>query len=182
MAALAVLLVTASRADEVVRRDGVKIRGTVVSVDADSVTVRTSSGPRTLARADVASILFGAIHPLRVEIRNVSSDDALDVLLDGEPLIADARVGGEWIDITGKLKDGNNALALRIHNDRGPWAYRFDIRINGRVFPVGCGTPRASGPGCRCCGKSGNEIGVIDDLPPVWINVDRAQGRAEILP
>ncbi|HUC42631.1 MAG TPA: hypothetical protein VMR65_01210 [Candidatus Sulfotelmatobacter sp.] len=179
-----VLLVGAvgvSRADTVVRKDGVRIEGDVVSVDPTSVVVETRSGRVTLPRAEVASIAFAGAKPLKVEIKNVLSDDAIDVTLDGEDVIHSASTGGEWIDITPKLKDGNNALRLRIHNARGVWAYRLLLRVNGQTTSLECGTPQGFGKGCTTGGHSGNEIGTIDDLPEIWLNVDRSAGRAEIL-
>lgn len=169
-------------ADSVERRDGSRVEGAVLTVDETSVMLRTSSGTMRIPRADVATISFGSVKPIKVEIRNVKSDDALDVLVNGDEVLRDARDGGEWIDITERLKDGNNAVRLRIHNDRGDWAYHLNLRLNGQVVPVACGTPQSSGRGCKAGGRTGHELGVIDDLPEIWIHVDRALGRAEILP
>ncbi len=169
-------------ADTILRRDGTRFEGTVVTVDSAFVVLQHSSGTLRIQRADVASITFETVLPMKVEIRNVKSDDALDVLVDGDLVIRDARDGGEWVDITSRLKDGNTQMRLRIRNDRGGWAYRVHLRLNGQVVPLACGTPHSAGEGCRCCGKTGTEIGTIDDLPEIWIHVDRAQGRAEVLP
>ena len=183
MAAAAVTsAVSPISADTIIRRNGSRLDGTVATVDAEFVDLQTSSGRIRVPRADVASISFESAPPMKVEIRNVNSDDALDVLVDGDVVIRDARDGGEWVDITSRLKDGNTPVRLRIRNDRGGWAYRVHLRLNGQVIPLSCGTPHAAGQGCACCGKTGTEIGTIDDLPEVWIHVDRAQGRAEILP
>ncbi|HZN55723.1 MAG TPA: hypothetical protein VFB67_10440 [Candidatus Polarisedimenticolaceae bacterium] len=168
--------------DTVVRRDGSRFEGTVASVDAAAVVLDTPSGTLRIPRHDVASISFNEIKPLKVEIRNVKSDDALDVLVDGEEVIRDARDGGAWIDLTPRLKDGNTPVRLRVKNQRATWAYQLHFRINGEIVPVGCGTPFAAGAGCTCCGKTGKEVGTIEDLPEFWIHVDRALGRAEILP
>ena len=186
LCALVALAASPSAADVVVRRDGGRIEGTVLSVDGEAVVVKTDRGTSRVPREEVASIAFDAsaapAPPLRVEIRNVSSDDALDVLLGDEVVIRDASEGGAWVDLTPRLKDGNNALGLRIRNERGAWAYRLHVRINGAITPIACGTARRREDPCRCCGKKGTEIGVIDDLPQVWIHVDRALGRAEVLP
>lgn len=185
LSALVAFAALPAAADVVVRRDGGRIEGAVLAVDAEFVTVKTDRGTTRVARKDVASIDFEAQAvppPLKIEIRNVASDDSLDVLLDGEPVIRDASEGGEWVDLTPRLKDGNNDLRLRIRNERGTWAYRFHVRINGTVTPISCGTARRREDPCRCCGKTGVETGVIDDLPPVWIHVDRALGRAEVMP
>jgi len=112
----------------------------------------------------------------------VKSDDAVDVFLEGEEILHGARDGGDWIDLTPRLKTGNNALRLRIHNDRGTWSYRLLLRIDDRTFPIECGSPAVTGQGCRCCGKTGSEIGVIDDLPEIWLHYDPALRRAELLP
>jgi hypothetical protein len=169
-------------ADTVVTRDGARLTGRVVSVDAASVVFESATGSRTIARDQVASISFGGPKPLSVAIKNVRSDDAVDVLLEGEEVLHGAREGGEWIDLTPRLKSGNNALRLRIHNDRGVWAYRLLLRLNDQTVPIECGSPQVTGKGCGCCGKKGNEIGVIDDLPEIWLHVDTALGRAEVLP
>lgn len=171
----------ASRADTVVRKDGTRIEGNVVSVDAASVVLETGTGPRTIARDEVASIAFAGAKRLKVEIKNVQSDDAVDVSIDGDDVIRSASTGGEWVDITSRLKDGNNALRLRIHNARGVWAYRLLLRVNGASTPIECGTPQVFGKGCTLGGRSGSEQGTIDDLPEIWLNVDRGAGRAEIL-
>jgi hypothetical protein len=172
-----------ARADTVVMRRGSPVEGTVVSVDAERVVVETGSGRVLLSRSEVASIEFTPSNPpLRVELRNLRSDDAVEVLLNDEVVLEEAREGGGWVDLTPKLKDGNNALRLRIRNDRGTWAYRLALRINDRVVPVACGTPFRPADPCRCCGKNGHELGVLDDLPPVWIFVDRGLGKAEVLP
>lgn len=168
-------------ADEVVKRAGGKVEGTVLRVDQKVVLVRTTAGDLEIPREQVESVRFSSsTPPLKVEIRNVRSDDAIDVLLDDQVVMAEAREGGSWVDLTSMLKEGNNPLRLRIRNARGTWAYRLNLRINGEVSTLGCGTALRSDDPCRCCGKTGLETGVIDDLPIVWIWVDRAAGRAEV--
>ncbi len=185
IALLSLSSIVTVRADVVTRRDGAQVEGDVVSVDASAVLVKTERGVVRLDRASVASIQFlesAAVRPIKVEIRNVKSDDSIDVLLNDEPVLVGGREGGDWIDLTPKLKDGNNALRLRIRNDRGTWAYRLNLRLNGKVTVLSCGTPLRPDDPCRCCGKTGREVGIIDDLPVIWVNVDRALGRAEVLP
>ena len=175
----------ALRADTLVRRDGTREEGTLVSVDPSKVVIRTGRGEISVPRSDVASVTFGSspsAPPFKVEVRHVRSDDALDLWLDDRAVIREAREGGSWIDLTPWLKDGNNPLRLRIRNDRGTWAYRFLLRIDGEVQTFSCGTPLRSDDPCTCCGKTGRETGVIDDLPVIWIHVDRALGRAEVIP
>lgn len=182
-AVLAVWAVSApALADTVERRDGSRFEGEVVSLDASALLLQTSSGTMRFPRAEIASIVFASVKPIKVEIRNVKSDDAVDVFVDGDAVIRDARDGGEWIDITSRLKEGNTAIGLRIRNDRGSWAYHVNLRLNGKVVPVVCGTPLSAGKGCTSQGRTGNELGTIEDLPLIWIHVDRALGRAEILP
>lgn len=179
---LAALAGQVAASDAIVRRDGSRLEGDVVGVDAAFVTIETDGGVRRVPRSDVATIHFGSpAPPLRVEIRNVRSDDSLDAFLDDEPVIVGAREGGEWIDLTPKLKTGNNPLRLRIRNDRGTWAYRLSLRINGQTTPLACGTPLRRDDPCTCCGMSGTELGEID-LPPIWLHVDPELGRAEVLP
>ena len=169
-------------ADTVVHSDGSHTEGQVVSVTEDQVLLRTAGETLAIPRAEVASIHFERPRPpLKVEIRNIRSDDAVDVLLAGEIVMSRAREKGAWIDLTPKLKDGNNSLRLRIHNARGGWAYHLDLRINGVVTKLSCGKPYDRNNPCECCGKSGDEIGVVDDLPLIWVHVDREQGHAEIL-
>lgn len=162
------------------------MEGEVVSLDAEELVIRTADGLQRLPRSDVRSIEFLTGEPipppLKVEVRNVRSDDSIDLLLDDEVVIQDAREGGRWIDLTPKLKNGNNPLRLRIRNDRGTWAYRWHLRINGRVTSMSCGVPYDRNNPCTCCGKTGLEKGVIDDLPIVWIFVDRESGRADVVP
>ena len=173
-------------ADTVSRRDGSTVEGEVLSLDGQKVVVRTSSGTVSLLREEVASIHFVESEalrpPLKVEIRNIRSDDSVDVLLGDEVVLREGREGGSWIDLTSKLKDGNNPLRLRIHNDRGTWAYRLSLRVNGTVSTLSCGKPLDRNYPCRCCGKTGLESGIIEDLPTIWLFVDRESGTAEILP
>lgn len=172
---------TASRADTVVKRVGGRLEGVVLRVDDRSVLIRTPGGDVEIAREQVETIHFAAsVPPLKVEIRNVRSDDSIDVLLDDRVVVSEASEGGSWVDLTPMLKDGNNPLRLRIRNARGTWAYRLNLRINGEISALACGTALRNDDPCRCCGKTGNEKGVVDDLPVVWLWVDRATGRAEI--
>jgi hypothetical protein len=185
VAAMAVWLAgpTAVCADTVELTSGARHEGELVSVDAEFVVIRVSGETLKIPRREVASIHFEPpAPPLKVEIRNVKSDDALDVYLDDHIVMADARQRGSWIDITPKLKDGNNPLRLRIHNSRGIWAYHLNLRVNGVVTPLSCGEPFDLNQPCRCCGKTGEETGIVDDLPPIWIHVDRETGSAEVLP
>lgn len=182
------LLSSPSMADTLALRDGERIEGRLRSVNENEVVMRTAQGDRRIPRTEVASIVFSPrdapppAPPLKVEIRNVRSDDAIDVLLDDTVVLHDAREGGDWIDLTPRLKEGNNPLRLRIRNDHATWAYRVSLRINGRVSTLACGTPhRTDGP-CTCCGKTGREIGIVDDIPVVWLYVDRAKGLAEVVP
>lgn len=172
------------RADRVTLEDGRVTDGHVVSVDEDNVIVATASGRIGLERAEVVSIEFGPAAeeppPLKVEIRNVRSDDAVDVFLYEEPVIERAREGGEWVDLTDKLKDGNNPIRLRIHNARLGWAYHLDVRINGVHTRLQCGEPLRADRGCDCCGFTGRELGEIE-LPVIWLHVDRPLGLAEVL-
>jgi hypothetical protein len=171
------------RADTVVLTSGASRQGELVSVDAGFVVIRASGETSKIPRAEVASIHFEPpAPPLKVEIRNVKSDDAVDVFLDDQVVMTDARQKGAWIDITSKLKSGNNPLRLRIHNSRGIWAYHLNLRVNGVVTSLSCGEPYDLNRPCRCCGMTGEEKGLVDGLPPIWIHVDRELGTAEILP
>jgi hypothetical protein len=171
------------RADSVVLTSGARHEGELVSVDAEFVVIRSSGETLKIRRKEVASIHFEPpAPPLKVEIRNVKSDDAIDVYLDGGVVMVDARQKGAWIDLTPKLKDGNNPMRLRIRNSRGIWAYHLNLRVNGVVTNLSCGEPFDLNRPCRCCGKTGEELGTIDDLPLVWIHVDRETGTAEVLP
>lgn len=173
---------SAALADTVIRSGGAHIEGHVVSVDEARVIVLRSNGETVqIPRAEIDSIHFDQLAPaLKVEIRNIRSDDAVDVLLHEEIVMSRAREKGAWIDLTPKLKAGNNALRLRIHNERAGWAYHLDLRINGIVVKLSCGTAYDKNDRCECCGKTGNELGVVD-LPVIWLYVDRERGHAEIL-
>src|SRR5262245_41102223 len=131
MAFIVSAVTATASADTVVRRDGSRVEGVVASLDGVEFVVETPSGKVRIPRGDVMSISFASLKPLKVEVRNVKSDDAVDVLVDGEPVIRDARDGGEWIDITSRLKEGNTPIGLRIHNERGGWAYHVNFRLNG---------------------------------------------------
>lgn len=171
-----------ARADVVVRHDGSTLRCRVIAVDEEAVVVEVDAARRSVPRVEVAEIRFDRDEPvIRVEIKNIDSDDALDVLLEGETVLREGRRGGEWIDLTPRLKDGNNAVRFRIRNARGPWAYRVALRVNGETTILECGTPHRGDDPCRDFGHSGIESGTIDDLPPFWIHVDRATGRVEVL-
>jgi len=170
-------------ADTVILSSGARHEGELVSVDADFVLIRASGETVRIRRQEVASIHFEPPAPhLKVEIRNVKSDDAIDVFLDTEVVMTDSLLKGSWIDLTPKLKDGNNPLRLRIRNSRGIWAYNLNLRINGVVTNLSCGEPFNLNRPCRCCGKTGEELGIVDDLPLIWIHVDREAGTAEVLP
>ncbi len=175
-----------ARADRVTGERGDVVEGHVLSVDEESVVVETTEGRIRLRRSAVQAIEFGEwsqeAPPLRVEIRNVRSDDAVDVYLHDELVIERAREGGEWVDLTDRLKNGNNPIRLRIHNARAGWAYHLNVRINGVPSTLRCGTPLRPDQACRCCGKTGRELGEIDDLPVIWLYVDRELGFAEIVP
>lgn len=183
--ALLCLSSTSLFADTIARRDGSTVEGEVLSVDGQKIVMRTSSGTVSLPRREVVSIHFSEsealLPPLKVEIRNIRSDDSVDVLVNDEIVLREGREGGSWIDLTSRLKEGNNALRLRIHNDRGTWAYRLGLRVNGVVSTLSCGKPLDRSHPCRCCGKTGTESGIIEDLPIVWLFVDRQAGSAEIL-
>ena len=187
-AAIPLLLTLAwpAHADLVQTRDGRSLEGHVRSIDERTVVLATPKGDVRIPRVDVEVIRLEqgpeVAPPLKVEIRNVHSDDAVDVMLDQRVVIRDARHGGEWTDVTPWLKDGNNPIRLRIHNARGTWAYHVVVRINGEVVPLACGTALRTDDPCTCCGKTGREHGTIDDLPTVWLHVDRALGRAELQP
>ncbi len=174
------------RADVVEKRGGGNVEGDPVAVDASYVPIRVAGEIVRLPRSQVSATRLGGdptvVPPLEVEIRNVRRDDSIDVLFEDAVVLRDAREGGEWIDLTPKLKSGNNPIRLRIRNDRGTSAYRLSLRINGAVTPLARGTPRKREDPCRCCGKTGFELGIVDDPQVVRLNVARALGRAEVMP
>ncbi len=170
--------------DVVEKRDGRKMEGTVLSVDGDFVRIRIGRNDVRVPRGDVAAIRFEEkeVRPsLKVEIRNVRSSDSVDVLLEDEPVIRDAGTGGSWVNLTPKLKKGNNRLRFRIRNHHAGWGYHLQLKINGKVSVIQCGTPPTFREPCRCCGKEGFEVGVIDDLPVMWIYYDPDEGTAELV-
>jgi hypothetical protein len=171
-------------ADTVVKLGGQELEGELLSVNESWVVIRVGGNNIRLSRAAVAAIRFGhepSDPPLKVELRNVKSSDAIDVLLEEQVVIRDGRSGGVWVDLTPELKSGNNRLRFRIRNEHAGWGYHLQLRINGDVETIGCGEPPAFKDPCRCCGKLGNEKGIIDDLPPVWIYVDKEAGTAELI-
>jgi hypothetical protein len=186
---VAVLLIAAwlapVAADTVVLRNGDQLEGTVVLVDDRQVTVRGEGGNRNVPREQVQAIHFSGaapLPPLKIELRSLGADDSIEVLLEDEVVFSAGHEQGGWTDLTPALKDGNNELRLRIHNERGTWAYRLSLRINGRATQLACGTPRKLDKPCTCCGMKGWERGVIEGLEPIWLFVDRKAGTAEVLP
>ena len=171
-------------ADTVLKQDGRELEGDLLSVNDAWVVLRIDGNNVRVPRAEVAAIRFERKESrpaLKVEIRNVRSSDSIDVLLEDEVVIRDAGVGGLWVDLTPRLKSGNNRLGFRIRNEHAGWGYHLQLRINGDLESIGCGTPPGYRDPCRCCGKLGNEKGVIDDLPPMWIYVDTEKGAAELI-
>ena len=170
--------------DVVEKRDGRKLRGELLSIDDGWVVLQVGTAKVRLQRSEVAMIRFGkenAPPVLKVELRNIRSSDSIDVLLEDEIVIRDARVGGSWVDLTSKLKGGNNRLRFRIRNEHAGWGYHLQMRINGEVQVIACGTPPGFHDPCSCCGKEGYEMGLIDDLPMMWIFVDQDAGSAELV-
>lgn len=184
MAAGSVLIALSHLAADTIRlRDGRSVEGGLLRVDERSVVVRTDRGDVRFDRALVAAIEFVPQRPpLKVELRNARSDDSIEVLLNDRPVVTGGGEMGAWVDLTERLNGGNNALRLRIHNQRGSWAWALNLRINGKVQRLGCGMPNDRERPCRCCGMTGFETGTIDDLPPIWLFVDRDAGTAEVLP
>ena len=181
---MAAMTATTVLADVVTMIGGRTYDGRVISVDDSSVVVLADGRRLKLDRAEVARIDFteqAPPPPLKVEIRNIMADDSITVLLEDEVVIEDSRTGGSWVDLTQKLKNGNNALRFLIRNDRGAWSYRLSIRINGKAHSISCGQPPRYDGACKEFGHSGYEEGEIDDLPVVWIFVDRELGEAEII-
>jgi hypothetical protein len=180
--ALALAAAISAAAGTVIRRDGSRLEGHVVSLDEAAVIVETGTGTVRLKRADVASIAFQEVAPpMRIENRDVRTDDAVDVFADNESAIAGARGSGEWPGIPAKLKEGNAPPRLRIRNDRGTWAYRPVLPIDGKATQIMRGAALARTRPGSCCGMTGTEAG-SSDLPATWINVDPGLGRAEVLP
>jgi len=171
--------------DRIERRDGSTVEGRLLRVDDETVVLRGLTGKTIrLERAQVATIRLAATPaaapPWRVELRAVGANDSADVFLNGETLLREVRTQGEWLDITDRIKTGNNELRLRIRNERASWAYDLTLRVNGVATPIRCGSPTRAKP-CTCCGLTGEEVGVLD-LPPIWIWADRAAGVVELVP
>jgi hypothetical protein len=180
-----ILLVPATaHGDTVVLRDDTRLEGIVLALDEESIRLRTASGEvLQLPRERVARIVFDQPSPpLKVEVRCPMGDDEFDLLLNGDPVMENvALTASPWVDVSDRLQNGNNEFRPRIRNFRSTWAYRWQMRINGRVSVFSCGQPRLKGKGCSCCGLEGNERGTIEGLDPVWLHVDRALGTAEVL-
>jgi hypothetical protein len=179
---LGLLGATGAPADEVILRDGERLTGDVLSLDREELLLRLAGGDkRHVPRDRVARIEFSApeeVPPIRVELRNMGSDDALDLWLNGEPIFENSPSTHEWLDVTDRLRDGSNEVRFAVRNARGIWAYRWGVRIRGKTTILECGRPPRLG--CSEEGFTGNEKGTIGPLPSVWIYVDRREGLVDL--
>ncbi len=173
-----------SIADTVVLRDGSQISGEVLGLDSEKLTLRDPGGAvKLLLRSQISKVLFEPANPpLKIEVRCAAADDELDLLLNGDAVLERAGpLGTGWVDVSEKARNGNNEFRARVRNERTSWAYRWELRVNGKVTVFSCGQPGIKGKGCTCCGLRGDERGVIDRIDPIWVHVDRSVGKAEIL-
>jgi hypothetical protein len=168
-------------ADEVVLRDGERLEGEVLSLDDEKLVIRLPGGERRhVGRERVERILLkpaAEVPPIRVEVKNLGSDDALDVWLNDDQVIAASRISRDWIDLTDLLRDGSNEIRATVHNKRGSWSYRWALRVQGKATTFECGIPNRAG--CTEEGQSGDETGEIE-LRSIWVYLDRDEGRVEI--
>lgn len=172
---------TRAVADEVVLRDGETMQGEVISLDDETLLIRLAGGERRfVGRERVDRIILSPpaeVPPIRVEVKNLGSDDALDLWLNDEKVLEGSRVSREWIDLTDRLREGSNEIRVVVFNERESWAYRWALRLQGRATTFECGIPARAG--CTEEGHTGTEKGEIE-LPSVWVFVDRDEGRVEI--
>lgn len=183
-AALALGLPGSAFADTVVLVDGTEVTGEVLDLEGDALHLRDSRGNNvTISRARIARILFETPAPkMKVEVRAAAADDEVDLLLNGDAVVERAgSLGSGWTDVSDRLVQGNNRLQVRVRNERASWAYKWELRIRGKVTVFSCGQPGVRGKGCTCCGLSGSETGEIGPLDPVWLHVDRPSGTAEVV-
>jgi hypothetical protein len=178
---LSVLAVLGAAADEVLLRDGERLEGEVVSLDDETLLIRLTGGERRfVGRERVDRIILTPpedVPPIRVEVKNLGTDDALDLWVNDEKVLEGSKISREWIDVTGMLRDGSNEFRAEVLNERQSWAYRWALRLQGKATTFECGIP--SRAGCTEDGREGNETGRIE-LPSVWVFVDRDEGRVEI--
>jgi len=181
---LAVFLPLGALADTVILTDGDELLGEVLSLDAEKLQLKDSYGKvLTVPRSRVRRIVFEATPPpLRVEVRIAAADDEADLLVNGAAVLERvAGLGSGWVDISEKLGGGNNQIRILVRNQRSGWAYRWELRVNGRVGVFSCGQIGIKGKGCACCGIDGAMTGEISAVDPVWLFVDRAAGTAEVV-
>ena len=181
LGAMPLLLTLPATADEVVLRDGKRMEGKVLSLDEEILELRLPGGERErVSRERVERIILTPEREtpsIRVEVKNIGSDDALDLWVNDERVIEGSRVSREWVDVTELLRDGSNELRAVVVNERGSWAYRWGVRVQGKATTFECGVPVRAG--CTEHGHEGNETGAIE-LPSVWLFVDRDEGRVDI--
>jgi hypothetical protein len=179
--ALLLLAPLPAAADEVVLRDGERLEGEVLSLDAETLRIRLPGGERRqVGRERVERILLNEAAeapPIRVEVKNLGSDDSLGLWVNDEEVLAGSRISREWTDVTDLLRDGSNEVRATVRNERGSWSYRWAIRVQGKATTFECGIPNRAG--CTEEGHSGSETGEIE-LRSVWVYVDRDEGRVEI--
>jgi hypothetical protein len=168
-------------ADEVVLRSGESLQGEVLSLDEETLLIRLVDGEREfVSRERVDRIILAPpaeVPPISVEVKNLGSDDALDLWVNDEKVLEGSRVSREWIDVTERLRDGSNEFRVVVLNERETWAYRWALRLQGKATTFECGIPARAG--CTEEGREGDERGEIE-LPSVWVFVDRDEGRVEI--
>ncbi len=184
---LLLILGAFSHADVVTLHDGTRIEGVVLSFQNDILRIRTIEGEiRELGKKLIERIEFEGVEEkfpvkkLKVELKNIATDDYLDIFVNSQKVIKRERESGEWKDVTSLLKDGANDVRVHVHNDRDFWSYKWAVRINGRVFIQQCGEPNRPLGHCQRFGLTGKELGVIENIPALWLYVDFRQGTCEI--
>ncbi len=187
---LSLLLMTGafSLADVITLNDGTRIEGVVLSFQNDTLKMRTIKGEvLEFEKGLIEKIEFEGGEKkisgkkLKVELRNIVTDDYLDIFVNSQKVITRARKSGDWKDVTSLLKEGANDVRVHVHNDRDFWSYKWAVKINGRVFIQQCGEPNRPLGHCQRFGLTGKEIGVIESIPPLWLYVDFRQGKCEIV-
>jgi hypothetical protein len=166
--------------DLVILRDGSEIECRVVELDRDRLKIEMPDDRvRHISRDELRAIEFGDPAPpeLRAKAQVLEADDEVRLYLDGVELASPSELEAGWFDLGPHLAEGANQLTAEVTNNRGVWAYRWIVEVEGERYSFSCGIPNKSG--CREQGGTGKERGTFP-AGSLWLYVDRATGSIDV--